>query len=77
MNLLQENEYSKLGKYHLNRKPEYSKFDSHSVYIEMSDKVKIAADFIVPMSDNPKETFPVLLHQTRYWRAAYSKTLNV
>ena len=41
----------------------------HSVYIQLSDGVKLAADVYLPPGLEPGERVPALLYQTRYWRS--------
>ena len=45
------------------------KFERFSQYLTMRDGVKIAVDIYLPESHSLGETFPTILHQTRYWRA--------
>jgi len=40
----------------------------HSVYITMSDSVKIAVDYYLPKGLSPQEKVPTVFYMTRYWR---------
>ena len=46
----------------------YTKMEIKSLYLTMSDGVKIAIDVYLPKNRKAGERLPVLLHQTRYWR---------
>ncbi len=44
-------------------------YDTHSVYVAMSDGVKLAVDVHLPADRAPEAKLPALLELTRYWRA--------
>ena len=47
---------------------QYSGLQMDSLYVEMRDGVRLAVEIIRPTPRRSKQNFPVLLHQTRYWR---------
>ena len=47
---------------------------NQSLYLEMRDGVRIAADVWLPEGLGPDERVPALIHATRYWRALQSVT---
>lgn len=49
--------------------PQYRQYTTQSVYIPMRDGVKLAAEVVLPKDLPAGEKIPVLLSQTRYWRA--------
>lgn len=52
--------------YPKNKKYKPKKYD---LYVEMSDGVKLAVDYYFPPDYKPGEKYPVIFHQTRYWRS--------
>ncbi|MEM1000441.1 MAG: CocE/NonD family hydrolase [Bacteroidota bacterium] len=46
----------------------YRKIRIESLYIKMRDGVRLAVDILLPAPASAGTRFPVLLHQTRYWR---------
>ncbi|HME54738.1 MAG TPA: CocE/NonD family hydrolase [Candidatus Lokiarchaeia archaeon] len=57
------------------RKIQYKDIKTTSIYIPMSDGVKIAAEIILPKELPEGTRLPALLVQTRYWRAHYFRAL--
>jgi len=47
----------------------YRELEIQRQYITMPDGTQLAADIYLPGSRKKNEKFPVILHQTRYWRA--------
>ena len=47
----------------------YKGYSMQSYYVEMRDGIPIAVDVYLPKSKVKDEKFPVILHQTRYWRS--------
>jgi putative CocE/NonD family hydrolase len=55
------------------RKPKYQGYNLSSIYIQMTDGVKLATDIILPDNLPWNEEIPTLLYRTRYWRNAELK----
>jgi uncharacterized protein len=49
--------------------PLYEDMLAHSVYIPMSDGVRLAADVYLPKGLPASQRLPTILYQTRYWRS--------
>ncbi|HHG86512.1 MAG TPA: CocE/NonD family hydrolase, partial [Bacteroidetes bacterium] len=59
---------SMFHKYSSPDRAKHQKIRIESLYLTMRDGVRLAVEILFPLPAKPGQKFPVLLHQTRYWR---------